>query len=120
MGMKSLKISAKKAKEKMTPTLVGSDEDRYPYGTRIDLDQDALEKLGIKNLPAVGTEMMIECKVTVIAVRESASQENTSRSMELQITAMDIEADEDEVGEGELTRGQSKAIGAVAKKMQDM
>lgn len=120
MGMKSLKISAKKAKEKNQPMPSLGGEDRYPYGTRIDLDKDSLEQLGIKNLPAVGTEMMIECKVTVIAVRESASQENTSRSMELQITAMDIEADEDEVGEGELTRGQSKAIGAVAKKMQDM
>ena len=120
MGMKSLKISAKKAKEMNESTLVGREEDRYPYGTRIDLDKDALEKLGIKNLPAVGTEMMIECKVTVIGVRESASRENTSRSMELQITAMDIEADEDEVPEGELTRGESKAIGAVAKKMQDM
>lgn len=118
--MKSLKISAKKAKEKNQPMVAMSEEDRYPYGTRIDLDKDSLEKLGIKTMPAVGTEMMIECKVTVIAVRESASQENTSRSMELQITAMDIEADEDEVPEGELTRGQSKSINAVAKKMQDL
>lgn len=119
MGMVSLKQTKKQQSDNDSP-VAGIDRDPYPYGTRIDLNKESLDKLGIKTMPAVGTEMMIECKVTVIAVRESASERDTSRSLELQITDMDLELDEDEVGEGELTRGESKSMNNLAKKMKSM
>lgn len=119
MGMTSLKLA--KTKKSDQPQLsMDSQDEGYPYGTRIDLNKESLDKLGIKTMPAVGTEIMIECKVKVIAVRESASERDTSRSLELQITDMDLELDEDEVGEGELTRGDSKSMNNLAKKMKSM
>lgn len=121
--MISLKISKdemKKKEKEMTLAVSSSDGERYPYGTRIELNNESLDKMGIKELPAAGTKMMIEAKVTVIASRQSVSNERTTRSVEFQITDMDLESDEDEVSEGELTRKESGAMGAVAKKMRDM
>lgn len=91
-------------------------QDGYPWGTRINLESDTLDKLGIKTLPAVGDELMIEAKVRVISVRES----DNSKSVELQITDMDLENDGDEVDEGELSRGESKAINKLADKLRNM
>lgn len=119
MGMISLKLA--KSKKNDSPQLASdSSDDGYPWGTRIDLNKESLDKLGIKTLPAVGSEIMIECKVKVIAVCESANERDTSRSVELQITDMDLELDEDEVSEGELTRGDSKSMNNLAKKMKSM
>lgn len=119
MGMISLKLA--KSKKNTSPEVaIDSSREDYPWGTRIDLNKETLDKLGIKTLPAVGSELVIECKVKVIAVRESASERDTSRSIELQITDMDLELDEDEAGEGELTRGQSKSMNNLAKRMKSM
>lgn len=112
--MKSLKITAKEAKKQNSPVAL-SDQDRYPYGTRLDLNKDSLDKLGIKELPAVGTTMMIEAKVTVIATRQTAREDDTTRSLELQITDMDVKP-----GKEALTRDGDRAMSAVEKKMQDM
>ena len=120
MTMKSLKQSKKELDKYDSPIAVDGNRDQYPYGTRIDLNKESLDKLGIKTLPAVGTELMIECKVKVIAVRESASERDTNRSIELQITDMDLELDEDEVKEGELTRSESKSMNNLAKKLKSM
>lgn len=120
MGMTSLKNTKSKKSDQPQLAMDSDYREEYPYGTRIDLNKESLDKLGIKTLPAVGSEIMIECKVKVIAVRESASERDTSRSVELQITDMDLELDEDEVGEGELTRGDSKSMNNLAKKMKSM
>lgn len=122
MAMTSLKISKEEVKKKNASLSIASDGDgeRYPYGTRLDLDKEALDKLGITDMPAVGTKMMLEAKVTVIGSRQSASDKSEHRSIELQITDMELGSDGDEVSEGELTRGNDKAMSAVAKKMQDM
>ena len=112
--MISLKITRKTEDE--NEIAVSDNQDGYPYGTRLSLESDTLDKLGIKTLPAVGDELMIEAKVRVISVRES----DNSKSVELQITDMDLENDGDEVDEGELTRGESKAMQALAAKLKKM
>ena len=64
---------------------------KYPYGLRLDLDDDALEKLGITSLPDVGTKMMITCQVEVCstgAYQTAGSEKETS--LGLQITDMEI------------------------------
>lgn len=92
----------------------------YPYGTRLDLDEATLKKLGIVELPAVGSKLMFEAKAVVIGSRQSVSE--GSRSLELQITAIDLEQDEEgeEVDEGELTREEAGALSRLAKKMRGM
>jgi hypothetical protein len=124
MALKDLKITKAEAeKEKKNYAISGpGDGERYSYGTRLTLDDAELKKLGIKELPAVGTVLMFEAKAKVISSRQSASESSNNRSIELQITHMDLEADEgkEEVSEGELTRGQAGAMSKVAKKMQGM
>ena len=114
--MISLKNTRKTEDEKNEIETAIDNQDGYPWGTRINLESDTLDKLGIKKLPGVGDEMMIEAKVRVISVRES----DNSKSVELQITDMDLENDGDEVDEGELTRAESGAMSKLASKMKNM
>lgn len=115
--MISLKISKKDDKEEMNEAEpVGSVGNRYPWGTRINLDNDSLDKLGIVKLPTVGDKIMIEGKCEVISVRQSED----GKSVELQITDMDLENDGDEIDEGELTREESGAMSKLASKMKNM
>lgn len=124
MTMKDLKITKDEAKKeaKNYATIGPSDGERYSYGTRVTLDDTELKKLGIKELPAVGTVVMFEAKAKVISSRQSATESNNSRSIELQITHMDLEEGEsaEEVKEGELTRGEAGAMDRVAKRMKGM
>lgn len=65
----------------------------YPYGLVINLDSDELDKLGLTELPKVGTEIPITVKVRVTRVM-AAEEENSKgdsderRNMSLQITDM--------------------------------
>lgn len=124
MAMKDLKISKKEAKEKSEAmaTIGSSDQERYPYGLRLDLNNDTLDKLGIDKLPTVGTVLLFEAKAKVVGSRQSATEGSENRSVELQITHIDLEAGEsgEEVKEGELTRGQAGAMDRVANKMKGM
>lgn len=123
MAMKDLKITKKEAKAKSESMVIGSaDQERYPYGLRLDLNNDTLEKLGMTKLPSVGTVLMFEAKAKVVASRQSATEGSENRSIELQITHIDLEEGEtdEEVKEGELTRGQAGAMSKVAQKMRGM
>ena len=54
MAMVNMKMSATEAKEYGGEATMASDAPEYPYGLCIRLDDDALEKLGITALPAIG------------------------------------------------------------------
>ncbi len=121
MAMQDLKISKKEAEKKSESMVIGSsDQERYPYGLRLDLNDDTLKKLGITKLPAVGTVLMFEAKAKVVGSRQSATESSDNRSIELQITHLDMEMDDDEVTEGELTRNEAGAMSKVAKKLSSM
>ena len=63
----------------------------YPYGLCIHLDKDELDKLGMKDLPKVGTEMPISAIVKVTRVSQSAVEgADEQTSIDLQITDMGI------------------------------
>ncbi len=116
MGMTSLKMSSKDREQMAIPSYGPSDE--YPYGARLTLEGPQLKKLGIKDMPTVGSPMMFEAKARVIAVSDS----NGVKRLELQITDIDLEAGElgEEVKEGELTRKGAGAIERVARRMRGM
>jgi len=119
MSMQDLKITKKEAEKANKLVSPYEDAERYPYSTRITLDKDILEKLGIKTLPNVGSALMFEAKAKVIGSRQSATQGSESRSVELQITHIDLDA-EDTEKDGALTRGDQGAMSRVAKKMKEM
>ena len=67
----------------------------YPWGLCLNLESDELDKLGLTNLPKVGTEMPITATVKVTRVSQSASENggkeaDEHRSVSLQITAIAI------------------------------
>lgn len=73
----------------MTPA---ADAPKYPWGLEINLNDDTLDKLNVKTLPAVGTEVTIVAKATVSSTSERATeQEGACASMCLQITDMQID-----------------------------
>lgn len=73
-----------------TPSV--ADAPKYPWGLELCLNDDSLDKLGVKTLPAVGTEVTIIAKATVSGTRENATEgEGTRASMDLQITDMQID-----------------------------
>lgn len=89
MKLVNMKISKKEAK-KMTECCA-VDAPEYPYGLRIELGNDALEKLGITALPGVGKKIMVEAVCEVCSVSQYENKDKTSnRSVSLQITDMSV------------------------------
>lgn len=58
----------------------------YPWGLCINMDYDELEKLGMKDLPAVGSEFGMHVKVRVTRCQQSAVEgHDEEKSCSLQI-----------------------------------
>lgn len=85
----NMQQSAEEAKEYTQPSV--EDAPKYPWGLCITLNDDSLEKLGVKTLPGVDTEVTIVAKAVVTSVRENQTQGGESEaSMDLQITDMQV------------------------------
>lgn len=68
------------------------DDAKYPYGTQISLGPDQLAALGIKDLPKVGTVIMLQAQAKVVACRsEEDKNGEADQSCSLQITDLGIE-----------------------------
>lgn len=76
----------------------------YPYGLRINLTQEELEKLGFKDLPPAGTALRLEA---VGCVTRSASEDPDADGdidylcVEVQITELGIEEEGESAGVGQ-------------------
>lgn len=91
MNLKNMKMSAAETKSMIEP-MPSKDTPRYPYGLNIHLEGEAMEKLGLENLPKVGTQMMLMALVNVESVSERDSQDGGKKqSMSIQITDMALE-----------------------------
>lgn len=63
----------------------------YPYGLCINLDKDEIDKLGMKQLPSVGTVVPISASAKVTMVRQSAVEgADEETSLTLQITDLAV------------------------------
>ena len=82
----------KQSREKSEPSEVAEyDRPEYPYGLCLHLGKDELEKLGISELPDVGTPVMISAKAFVKSTSAYNTQDDgKSMSAELQITDMEV------------------------------
>lgn len=80
------------AEEKLYPTMCDpSNDPEYPYGLCINLDEQQLAALGMKDLPKVGASITIEATANVTSVSENETQGGTRRSLSLQITELGLE-----------------------------
>lgn len=89
--MISMKLTTAEAKAE---TFLGEQDElpEYPYGLTICIDDDLLAKLGITDLPPVGTKFRIEALAEVCSTSQYANQSGADQSMSLQITDMELDA----------------------------
>lgn len=97
--MINLKLTPKEAKETMLCGPCDPQGPAYPYGLTLQLDEETLAKLGAKDLPEVGVEVLLSAKAKVTAVSVNEQQDADSdgapdkrRSVSLQITDIDLPA----------------------------
>jgi hypothetical protein len=95
MALVDMKMSAEEAREEYgSAPLDDGDLPEYPYGLTICLDDESLAKLGITQLPTVGSTMTINARVEVCSTSQYSNRKRENEtSMSLQITAMEISGD---------------------------
>lgn len=70
---------------------------KYPYGLRISLDEKAIQKMGMGDMPQVGKKMKMMAMVEVVEVRQYDRNDGDSdRGIDLQITDMAMMANDEE------------------------
>ena len=97
MELVDLKVPKKTEKEMKSMAMPSSMErDQYPYGTRIDLGEDQLAKMGeLFDYAEVGEEVTITAKAKVSSKRANDSvgsdgKKKKNRSLEIQITKIHV------------------------------
>jgi hypothetical protein len=95
--MVSMQLSKKEAKEE-APCATPDDQPRYPYGTSLYLDEDSLKKLGMEEMPSVGTEFPLMAIAKVTGTSERETQDGSRKTLDLQITKMAIGSDDKPTG----------------------
>lgn len=88
VNMKMSKAETEKVTEASAPAV---ESPRYPWGLSLNLDDEILGKLGIKDLPDVDKGMMLAARVTVTRASSTAmAGDKKRRSLELQITDLGL------------------------------
>lgn len=91
------RTAADKRGDKMINSPVEATAPDYPYGLCIHLDKDELDKLGIKDLPNIGSTLNLEVIVKVTRISQSAADDaDEQTSIDMQITDIGIDSDSDE------------------------
>jgi len=111
----------KKAREE-SYKLPSPDGEDYPYGLNIRLSQEELTKLGIKELPEAGDEIMLEAVATVISTSNNERNGKSDRSIELQLRklCLDIGGEPDDESEESAERTRKAAKGAMDAALSGM
>ena len=68
----------------------------YPWGLRIELNDDSMKKLGLEKIPSINSKLKLEAIVEIIRVDSSDSVDGGKKeSMSLQITDMALNSSQD-------------------------
>mgnify|MGYP003630541714 CR=1 FL=1 len=94
MAMTNMKLSPDEAKDANACCVSDSEGGpAYPYGLSLNLTDEVLKKLGIKNAPAVGEKMMLMATVEVTGTSQYENQKGKDTNVNLQITDMELSGD---------------------------
>lgn len=90
--MVSLKMSAKEQKEYSSGAVCapGGDAPLYSYGTELCLNDELLAKLGVTELPKVGTKFAVIGIAEVIDTSARENKKGYEQSLSLQMTDMQL------------------------------
>lgn len=107
--MVSMELSQEEKKKAAKGPEAVEAEHKYPYGLTLQLEDDVLDKLGLKDLPKIGTTMTVSAMATVesVSIRENSSDRN-SRDISLQITDLGLYPAEEEKKSEEVLYGKEK------------
>lgn len=86
--MKSMKLEDKEI-DNCEPCMV-SDKQEYPYGLKLQLEHESVEKLGLSKIPEVGSYVIIMARAYVCNTHEMEHGDKIKKSFGLQITDMDL------------------------------
>jgi hypothetical protein len=86
----SMKTTRKEREKQFAATTPAEDAPVYPFGLEVRLDEESLKKLGMEDLPEVGTVMTLVARVEVTAVSSHASESGENQSVTLQITDLAV------------------------------
>jgi hypothetical protein len=95
-GLKSMARPKKDKKEEESKPCEHYEENPYPYGLRIDLNNDSMTALGLdaSDFTAGGTVMLVaKCDVTSVHIEDRVKidgKENKTQSVDLQITDLSV------------------------------
>jgi hypothetical protein len=95
VDLKSPKKTTKDMKAGMMPSPM--EQDQYPWGTKIDLNEESLAKLGdLFDDAVVGEEANVTAKAKIVSKRANDTvggdgKKKKNRSLELQITKINVE-----------------------------
>lgn len=96
MAMVNMAMTAEEAAEYAGGAPVAAnagDAPKYPWGLCIDLNDEVLKKLGITELPTVGTVFVIEAQARVQSMNQSEQLDGDKEGrISLQITDMAVGA----------------------------
>ncbi len=65
--------------------------DAYPWGLRLCLGKEALDRLALPQMPAIGARMTVHAIASVVSVSEEQRQDgSTEKRLELQIEQVEL------------------------------
>jgi hypothetical protein len=90
MALVNMKLSPEQAKEMDCCAPASDGGPAYPWGLALYLDDETLAKLGISQLPDVGSRLTLTAIVEVTSNSQRQTQEGKTVNMDLQITDMEL------------------------------
>lgn len=95
MEMKNMKMSNEE-KADMKASMV-AEAPPYPYGLSVNLDEDSIAKLGMGQMPAAGSKMMLHalCEVRDVSISDT-TEGGKRRHLCLQITDMGLDPEKEQ------------------------
>lgn len=90
--LKSLKLSKEDAKKRSEPAPYQSEGPRYPYGTCIRLEKEALKKMGLKLRDFKAKDgVRVEAVGYVKSIRTAEGETYDNTELEIQLTKLGVE-----------------------------
>lgn len=91
MKLVSMKRSEADKGEVETCSPCHGDTPDYPWGLRLNLNEEQLAQLGIGAMPTAGAVILIEAKGVVSSMREEQIDGKLQRGLEIQITELGVD-----------------------------